>query len=248
MRALSAPELLSIWEWGMAQPAAQRALALLAAASPDTPYDTLANLSIGQRDARLLTLREWAFGSQLVSVASCPDCDERLELNFGVSEIRVAAGSDPCADPEPLSLNVEGYEVRFRLPNSLDLAAVQNSQDLDATRRLLLERCLVAARHDGQAATADQLPAAVTTAIVARMEEADPQANVQLALSCPACGHAWQAAFDIVSFFWDEIDAWAYRTLRQVHRLASAYGWSQADILALSPWRRQFYLDLVNGV
>ena len=67
------------------------------------------------------------------------------------------------------------------------------------------------------------------------------------ALYCPECGHRWHATFDIVSFFWSEIDAWAYRTLHQVHRLASAYGWREADILAMSPWRRQFYLSLQNG-
>jgi hypothetical protein len=252
MRALSAPELLRVWEWGLAQPAAQRALALLAAACPHSSHDALAKLCIGQRDARLLTLREWAFGPQLVSLASCPGCGERLELSFSVSDIRVADGSDPLPDREaecePLSLSVGGYEVCFRLPNSLDLAAIEGSQDIAATRHLLLERCLVAAERDGQAAVLDQLPAEVTEAVVARMDEADPQANVQLALSCSMCGHVWQATFDIVSFFWSEINAWAYRTLHQVHRLASAYGWREADILALSPWRRQFYLDLVNGV
>jgi len=252
MRALSAPELLSVWEWGGGQPAAQRALALLAAACPDISHDALVGLSIGRRDALLLTLREWAFGPQLVSVASCPGCDERLELSFGVSDIRVAAASGQLPDGEaanePLLVSVGGVEVRFRLPNSLDLSAVAGSQDVAATRRWLLERCVVSALQDGQQADLDQLPAEVTEAIAARMDEADPQANVQLALSCPICGHEWQATFDIVSFFWNEIETWAYRTLRQVHRLASAYGWSQADILALSPWRRQFYLDLVSGV
>jgi hypothetical protein len=54
-------------------------------------------------------------------------------------------------------------------------------------------------------------------------------------------------AFDIASYFWDEINAWANRILREVHILASRYGWSERDILALSPWRRQFYLDMVNA-
>ena len=83
----------------------------------------------------------------------------------------------------------------------------------------------------------------VVDAIVAHMAQADPQADIQLSLVCPQCGHQWQAAFDIASFFWSEINAWANRMLREVHILASRYGWSETDILAMSPWRRQFYLE-----
>ena len=79
------------------------------------------------------------------------------------------------------------------------------------------------------------------------MAETDPQADVQLALACPACGHTWQATFDIVSFFWSEINAWAYHTLREVHGLALAYGWTETDILALSPQRRQLYLEMATA-
>ena len=73
MRALSAPELLSVWERGQAQPPVQRTLTLLAAACPGILPDALAELSIGQRDARLLTLREWTFGPQLVTTDEIED-------------------------------------------------------------------------------------------------------------------------------------------------------------------------------
>ncbi len=79
------------------------------------------------------------------------------------------------------------------------------------------------------------------------MEEADPQGNVQLALDCPACGHRWLQAFDILTYLWREIDDWAQRTLREVHLLASAYGWSEQAILALSARRRHMYLEMVLG-
>ena len=78
------------------------------------------------------------------------------------------------------------------------------------------------------------------------MAEADPQADVQLALVCPACGHTWQATFEIVSFLWAELSAWAERTLADVHALASTYGWREADILAMSARRRQRYLELAG--
>jgi hypothetical protein len=242
MRALTAAELLSVWEWGQAQPAVQRAVMLLAAACPETPPEALAALSIGQRDAHLLTLRAWTFGSQLVSVANCPRCDERLELSFDVADIQVPAAEQVAI----LGLHEAGYAVEFRLPNSLDLGAVTACPDIATARALLFDRCLVTLRREAEPVSAAEVPAAVVDTVVARMAEADPQADVQLALTCPACAHQWQAPFDIVAFFWSEIGAWVPRLLREVHTLASAYGWSEAAILALSPWRRQFYLDMVG--
>ncbi|MUL34938.1 phage baseplate protein [Gloeocapsopsis sp. AAB1 = 1H9] len=243
MRVLSASELLSAWERGLAQMPVQRALTLLAAACPETSVDTLAKLSIGQRDAYLLTLREWTFGTQLLSLATCPSCRERVELNFNVADIRIASNFELA---EAYSLSIAEYELHFRLPNSQDLAAIDSYTDISKTRYFLLKRCLLTANQNGQAITADQLPTDIVDAVVQRMAEAEPQADVQLKLSCPSCSHQWQETFDIVSFFWNEIDAWAYRVLREVHTLALAYGWHETEILTLSPGRRQFYLEMVS--
>lgn len=243
MRSLSALELLGVWERGLVQPPVQRALTLLAAAHPELPYETLERLNIGQRDARLLTLREWLFGQQIISVARCPSCGERLEFSFEVSSLRGA--SEPEAE-ETFSLSEAGYELSFRLPNSGDLL-VMSTVDAPTRNRFLLERCLLTVQHNGKEQPTDQLPASVAQTIVERMAELDPQADVHLALSCPACDYQWQAPFDIVVFFWSEIHAWAKRILQEVHTLASAYGWREADILAMSSWRRQCYLEIIGG-
>ncbi|MCL4705850.1 gp26 family baseplate hub assembly chaperone [bacterium] len=243
-RALTASQLLGVWEQGRFEPPVQRALLLLAAAYPETSVEHFARLSLGQRDAHLLALREWAFGSQLHSLVSCPQCGERLELNFNTVDLRAASADEPA---QALALNVEGYEIQFRLPDSLDLVAISNLPDLAASRQQMLERCLLSVQQNGEARSVAQLPDRVIDATTQEMAQADPQADVQLALACPACGNQWHAAFDILSFFWNELHAWALRLLREVHLLASAYGWREADILSLSPWRRQFYLEMVSG-
>lgn len=243
MRALSASELLTVWERGLAQHSVQRALALLVSACPETPQDELARLSIGQRDGKLLALREWMFGAQLVSLATCAECGERLELAFDVADIRA---TPDAASQDELSLAVDGIEVHFRLPNSMDLLSIAASEDVDTSRQGLIERCILTVTHEDNEQSADRLPRNVVDAVIEQMSQVDPQADVQLDLTCPACDHRWQAAFDIVSFFWSEIDNWAHHTLYEVHLLASAYGWRETDILNLSPWRRQLYLDMVN--
>lgn len=252
MRALSARELLEVWERGLAAPPVERALLLLAAACPDTPVEALARESVGGRDARLLRLREETFGLRLSSLADCPACGERLETAFEVTDIRV----EVTASQEPLALSAAGCELSFRLPNSLDVAALalrngasNASGDTGSDpRRRLLDRCLIAARGpQGEALAAAELPDTAVAAIAAKMATADPQGDVELALSCPSCGHGWPAAFDILTYFWTEVDAWARLLLHEIHRLAAAYHWSERDILELSPWRRRAYLELIGA-
>ncbi|MCX6922909.1 MAG: phage baseplate protein [Verrucomicrobia bacterium] len=235
---------MTVWELGASQPWNQRALALLAVACADDQQpDQLAQLSIGQRDACLLTLRERMFGPQLAGVAPCPACGELLEFGIKAAEVRVAPALEPVGT---MNLAHADYEVSFRLPNSLDMTSLDPKADNQTNRRCLLTRCVLVARCAGAEITADELPPEIVAAVAERMAEADPQADVQIALACPKCAHSWQVPLDILSFFWSEINAWAVRLLHDVHVLASAYGWREADILSMNPKRRQAYMELVQ--
>ncbi|HZD11184.1 MAG TPA: phage baseplate protein [Candidatus Binatia bacterium] len=242
MRPLSAAELLAVWEKGLAAPAAERALLLLAAAYPDEAPQDLAQLSVGQRDGRLLALRATQFGEQLDCMVPCPGCGEQLELSFDIASIRTAP---PPKQRRTIRLRRKGYDVRFRLPNSLDLLALEPGDEAQMT---LLQRCLRSANLQGESISPGDLPDTIIRAIVARMAQADPQAEIQVALSCPACEHEWLSLFDIVSYLWSEINTWAMRLLQDIHQLAMAYGWREADILALSPWRRRIYLQMSSAL
>ena len=200
MRLFSAHDLLRVWEVGADQHPLERALTLLAAACPDLTWDELAALTIGERDRRLLTLREQTSGPRLNGFAECPKCAERLEFDVSVADLRVA---DSDAAEEAPELVTEGLVLRFRLPDSRDLADVLGAQDLDAARNLLVRRCVVEASRDGVPVAAGDLPAEAIATLAQRMAELDPQAEVLLDLRCPACEHAWQVLFDIVAFFWE---------------------------------------------
>lgn len=252
MKPLSAAELLDVWERGLTQYPVQRSLNLLAAACPDQSLEQLGNLSIGQRDALLLTLREWMFGSQLVSVVHCPNCRDRLELTFTVNDIRVSSNTDLT---EVKLVQVDDYKVKFRLPNSLDLTTlVSNRMSADAAtvnettaQQHLLDCCILSIYQGDTERTLHEVPVAILDVVIEKMANADPQADVRLNLSCPTCHHQWQSTFDIGSFFWTEIHTWANRILREVYTLASAYSWRESDILAMSSLRRQLYLGMVGG-
>jgi hypothetical protein len=79
------------------------------------------------------------------------------------------------------------------------------------------------------------------------MEAVDPQALVGVSMQCPDCGHGWDARFDIWTFLWEEVEARSRALLMDVHALARAYGWSEADVLGLPEARRRAYLELVVG-
>lgn len=242
MASVTTAELLTAWERGLSQPGARRLLTLLAAAYPDVSDEQLSRLPIGQRDALALKLREALFGSQLTSLAACPVCNERLEFTLDIADIKVTPGSPA---QETLTLQLECVDLEFRLPDSQDLMLIETVSSVDEARKLLFERCLLSVAQEGQALPVNKLSETILDKIEAAMSDADPQANVQLDLCCPACQHNWLVPFDIASFLWSEINVWAQRVLNEVHLLAKAYAWREADILAMSPTRRRYYLERV---
>jgi hypothetical protein len=234
--------LLEVWERGAACAWPARGLLLLSQAVPHPDLDTLARLTIGQRDAHLLSLRETLFGSRFECLTHCTRCDALVELDFQANEIRAAhAKTDQSHCIETKDCN-----VTFRLPDSTDLLAIQEESDAEHATQVLLTRCVLEASEHGKRRTASDLSKDTISSIVGRMSELDPQAEVMLDLVCPNCTVRWQTPFDIVSHLWSELDAWARSLLRDVHALAGHYGWSESAIVAMTPQRRRLYLDLLG--
>lgn len=240
----TASQLLALWEQGRSQTPVQRAFSLLALAAPDRAPEELARYSIGRRDRELLDLRERLFGSRLAAAATCPACAQEIELDFAVADVRSPAVPDTN---ELNSLRLEDYELNFRLPTCEDLAALTPGASAREGRSQLLQRCVTGTRTTEQASPMAVLPEKVIAAVSERMAQLDPQGDIQLSLACPKCSHEWLSPLDIVSYLWREIHAWAGRTLNEIHLIASAYGWREADILALSPRRRQTYQELIES-
>ena len=178
---------------------------------------------------------------------TCPQCGRKFEVVFESSQIFANTRSEAAAGDGNLQIVTEGFEVRMRSPNSLDLSAALTVGDLAQGKRILLRRCVSISDSCGCTVAVDDLPLAAVDAVEEAMATADPQAEIHLAASCSECGQRWNEIFDVVQFFWTEIHAWAIRVLREVHALASAYGWAEQDILNMSPTRRTFYLEMVGA-
>jgi len=241
--------MLDAWEEGAGAGPARRALLLLALAAPDEAMGELVGLPLGEQNRRLLQLRVRLFGASLHAVTECPECAIPVEVTLDARELLSPPDPDSgsrgraegSVDPSlPLLWEeVEGGRLGFRVPTVGDVLVL--SEEPGASGGTLLERCLVG--EEGRPGT---LSGAMVERIAGRMAEADPLAELELALSCPDCGAAWSVPLDPPAYLWAEVDGWARRTLDQIHALALAYGWTEGETLSLPPRRRRAYLERIQ--
>lgn len=242
MIGLQAEDFLLVREAAGGRGLVDQAMTLLARAYPAEPPETLRHMPLGRRNARLLALRQQLYGPAIEAYAECRQCSQKLELALDARSFPSPTEETPAAE---LALDAGGYTIRFRLLDSSDLLAAAGSANVSDARALLVERCVLDARHGAAAVPAGALPPDVVERLAERLEECDPLAETLLNLVCPACGREWQIAFDVASFLVAEVEAHARRLLREVHALARGYGWREADILAMSERRRRDYLELL---
>lgn len=241
MRALTAAELIEVWEQGREQHPVTAALIPLAAALPRKSWRELAALGIGERDRLLLELREKLFGSSLHGLVGCPKCAESLEINLTTTKLlQEGAGGEVRESYEIVS---QGVTLLFRIPASDDLLRIGKLKEVGEARRVLAESCLLGASRDGRPVDFGELSERNIHDLAEGMAKCDPQVELLINLTCPECANKWVALFDIAAYFRSEISAQARRLIADVHTLARAYGWSEADILAMSARRRHYYLE-----
>lgn len=182
--------------------------------------ETAAEAPVNVRDRAVLELQASLFGDTMAARLSCSECGETLEATLSAATL-----SAPVSAGDGL-----------RAPTSRELVEALG-RDRAAARRLL------AARATGQ----DDVTDAEADAIEAELEAAGAPGDIRIVFSCPACGADGSAGLDPGEWLWRQLDAAASGIMAEVAALASAYGWSEAEALALSPFRRARYLELAGG-
>jgi len=247
MRTVGGDDELFVLDAQGQRPAAQ-ATALLERCVLD-PHAVIDSLTIGDREALLLQLRQVTLGDDLDCLLDCPSdgCGEQLELRMSINDMLLAP-YDEVHQQYSARFTVHGREhhVEFRLPRTADLdAAASTNPEWGATA--LLRACVRRVTIDDRAASVDDLDPLAVTRVADEMLARDPQAEIRLDARCPACGHRFDALFDTGSFLLQELQARAQRLVADVHLLALHYHWSERDILAMSASRRDHYLDLLGA-
>jgi hypothetical protein len=236
MRALSSSDFLDLWERGFGLHPVDQGLLILGAVLSETSYDSLADWSVGRRNQALAELRSTYFGPSLHGWTSCERCGEKLE--FEVDSGAFVRGAVGAAGNLSEAIVVKGRS--FRLPTSRDLARAAQETDSYSAAIRILEACSLGTAESAAWSEED------LEEVGERMAMADPLAEILLNLRCPICDYECNPTLDIAAFLWAEIEARAKRLVFDVHALASAYGWTESEILSLSEQRRAIYLEMVH--
>lgn len=239
--ALTTISLLEVWERGAGRTPLDRSLLLLEKAGSAEPEA----LPVGERERRLWALRRALYGRHLDAVAECPACGERLEFELDAEAI-CPAGTEPAA-AETLRWREGDWDLAFHLPTSRELSSLAVAADGIGPEERLRACLIEGVTRNERPVPAEALPAPVIERWERHLSAIDPLAETLLRLQCAACDHRWSEVFDIGGYLWRELSEEAERLFGEVHRLASAYGWSERDILALSPRRRRAYLERIEA-
>lgn len=232
--------LLRLWERALAQPPAMRIDALLG----DALLDDLAAqaLTLGERNTRLASLHTQWFGRELQLLSHCPACNTGAQFSGDCDALSAAM---PGAVAPTHHALIGDHRIEFRLPRAEDVVAAASSNGDNADfGRALLQRCVLACTRDGRAVPVQALPPEVLDTLSQRMEVLDPAASVCFALDCPQCATHWVARLDLAQLVWQKLQAAAERLLLDIDALARTYGWTEPDVLALSPTRRAAYVQM----
>jgi hypothetical protein len=197
---------------------------------PHEPPETehVRALTAGDREALLLHLHRLAYGERLECLLVCPEpeCGAQLDLELRAGDLLLAPYEHASPEHE-----ADGVRVRLPTGGDLEAAADRAADGLDAAERVLAERCVLAGRPDD----VDDL-----------LAELDPQADLRLDMTCPACGHAFSVGFDAGDFLARELARDADALLREIHVLALHYHWPESELRAMPPRRRRRYLAVLG--
>lgn len=196
-----------------------------------------ADLALADRDRLLATLYSECFGDRIEGSVQCPECGELRDIDFSLEALqRSLEPENPRADgPNAEGVYTLGDGRQFRLPTSRDLDAVA-ALSSDKARVALLERCLVSGD-----------PAIDPETVEAAMEEVGPVLNLDLPRTCPECQAPQSVHFSIESYLMHALAHERQWLIREVHYLATAYGWSLKEILGLLRRDRRAFVSVIDA-
>jgi hypothetical protein len=197
------------------------------------------DLTVSDRDRLLAAVYTRTYGARIENTLHCPTCDQPFDLDFSLVEMGQRLEEDARrAAVEPVEDGTFRLSsgLRFRLPTGRDERAVSRLLPAESAAALLA-RCLV----DGDAVTDNGED------IQTAMEAVGPLLNLDLGAACPECGAEQEVHFDIQSYLLGALAQDRPGLALDIHRLATAYGWSREEILSIPRGQRRAYVALVEA-
>lgn len=233
---------LDLWDQAQGHSPIGRALHLAVSADPDLGTEKAALMPIGERNRLLLRLRStWSTGA-LGATTDCPECDATNEVEAPLSQLLDTARGDA-----PTPVEIDGRVISWRPLNSIDLMHAARQPSGEAVEHALLQRCLVEVPEQDGTGTNFLADRRLRSALAEAIERADPLAEILFDVACVACGASFSVDLDVPGIVWKELSDIARNLLADVDTLAKAYGWTEPECLALTPTRRDWYVQMAIG-
>lgn len=205
------------------------------AAVAGVPPEFIEELPAGDAELLLMMLRRSLFGGTIVAETYCAssECGARIDVSFAIDTyLRHHRPRANGASPREDGWFAAG-DASFRLPTVRD--QIESARE-PAADRALLRRCIKSASG-----------AASLRRVTALMTRLAPTISDYVGGTCPECGTTVAVYFDVAGFVLHELRTAAAEIYDHVHLLASQYGWSEPEILALPRSRRAAYVARVSG-
>jgi len=133
---------------------------------------------------------------------------------------------------------VGGRTVSLRRPNGRDLH--EWSRFKPETRSATVTAMLKSLVVEGDA-TPDDEPT-----LAHALSELDPLVALTVSCACPVCGSANDVRVDLEEIVLARLRRRQRMLLDDVHTLASRYGWTEAEVLAVPSHRRAQYVAMIK--
>lgn len=201
-------------------------------------------LAAPDRDRLLAAVYQRAYGKKVQSTAVCGACSSPYDLSFFLDDLMAAL--DRSAESAASQVLPDGTfrmpsGLRFRLPAARDELEVSLLPSEEA-EQALASRCLLEFPADEDSSTADSLKL-----LEAALEEVAPALDVDIDTACPECGARQMVRFDVQFYLLRAIEQERPQVALEVHRIASAYGWSLDEILTLGRAERRMLAQIIDG-
>ena len=170
-------------------------------------------------------------------------CGQAFEIDLPLAALLESARSMP-GELLPFTLP-QGHSLLLRRPTGHDQANWRTLRP--SSRNVALQSIVRSLVVSGEWPAEAETPAFAPTfdALAEAMENFDPLVSFRVDTQCPHCGSAINTPIDLEAIAIEQLERTQRTLLREVHQLASRYGWSEADTLAVPPWRRAHYLRLI---
>ena len=192
---------------------------------------------VGARAAALLDLL--AFNERIDALelsANCTNAECGAAFGFELPLHELAAQA-PHRETWSVPLS-GGRHLTLRSPVGRDLQRWRAVQP--PTREQAMRMMLEDLAGDGRPEPDD------IEAIGDALIQLDPLVALDVAAECPACGHTQDVAVDVEGLVLLHFGRRQRAMMHDVHRLASCYGWTEPQVLAIPAARRAVYLALLD--